>query len=162
MKENQSLIRQEETLINTEIANLSPYICNFHGKNIEVNFQLHFTMLDGSVSNILSNTNSCAKCYICGASPKEMNSERVAEKTKKTEHYRFGLPSLHSWIRFFECLLYISYEENTKLFAINKQRIQEEFKSRLGLIVDKPKPGYGSSNDGNTARRFFSNSTISS
>ena len=83
-----------------------------------------------------------------------MNSERVAEKTKKTEHYRFDLSTLHSWIRFFECLLHISYrlpfkkwqereEENKKLFAINKQRIQEEFKSRLGLIVDKPKPGYG-------------------
>lgn len=29
------------------------------------------------------------------------------------------------------------------------------FKERLGLIIDKPKPGFGLSNDGNTARRFF-------
>ncbi|XP_071580634.1 uncharacterized protein [Temnothorax nylanderi] len=35
------------------------------------------------------------------------------------------------------------------------------FKKELGLIVDKPKPGYGSTNDGNTARRFFENSRIS-
>ncbi|KAK4884126.1 hypothetical protein RN001_000397 [Aquatica leii] len=27
----------------------------------------------------------------------------------------------------------------------------------MGLLVDKPKPGYGSTNDGNTARKFFSN-----
>lgn len=30
----------------------------------------------------------------------------------------------------------------------------------MGLIVDRPKPGYGSTNDGNT-RRFFENSSIS-
>ena len=31
----------------------------------------------------------------------------------------------------------------------------------LGLIVDQPKPGFGSSNDGNTARRFLKNASIS-
>lgn len=32
----------------------------------------------------------------------------------------------------------------------------------MGLIVDKPKPGFGSTNDGNTARTFFKNSAVSS
>lgn len=32
----------------------------------------------------------------------------------------------------------------------------------MGLLVDKPKPGCGSTNDGNTARRFFSNPDLSS
>lgn len=32
----------------------------------------------------------------------------------------------------------------------------------MGLIVDKPKPGYGSSNDGNTARLFFRNPELPS
>lgn len=31
----------------------------------------------------------------------------------------------------------------------------------MGLIVDKPKPGFSSSNDGNTARRFFKNAEMS-
>nr|CAI5842224.1 unnamed protein product [Callosobruchus analis] len=31
----------------------------------------------------------------------------------------------------------------------------------MGLIVDKPKPGYGNTSDGNTARRFFRNIEIS-
>ena len=40
--------------------------------------------------------------------------------------------------------------------------IQQRFREELGLIVDKPKQGgYGSSNDGNTARRFFENWAIS-
>lgn len=133
---------------------------------------MHFTMLDGKVSNILSNTNSNATCYICGATPKLMNTPTVTKRPATIAHYRFGLSTLHDWIRCFECLLHISYrlpfktlqvkEPNKVAFAENKSRIQGELKSRLGLVVDKPKPGYGSSNDGNTARRFFGASVISS
>jgi hypothetical protein len=39
--------------------------------------------------------------------------------------------------------------------------VQQGFKERLGLIIDQQKQGYGSSNDGNTARRFISNYSIS-
>lgn len=42
-----------------------------------------------------------------------------------------------------------------------KIKIQNEFRERLGLLVDFPKQGFGSSNDGNTARRFFKNFDIS-
>ncbi|KAG8316980.1 hypothetical protein J6590_035856 [Homalodisca vitripennis] len=30
----------------------------------------------------------------------------------------------------------------------------------MGLIVDKPKPGYGNPNDGNSARNFFKNPAL--
>lgn len=39
--------------------------------------------------------------------------------------------------------------------------IQQRFREELGLIADNPKQGYGSSNDGNTARNFFENWAIS-
>ena len=42
-----------------------------------------------------------------------------------------------------------------------KKNIQTSFRQQLGLLVDIPKQGYGSSNDGNTARRFFENSRVS-
>lgn len=48
-----------------------------------------------------------------------------------------------------------------KSVETRKENIQMGFKKELGLIVDKPKPGYGSTNDGNTARRFFEHSRIS-
>jgi hypothetical protein len=38
-----------------------------------------------------------------------------------------------------------------------KKQIQNDFKKKLGLLVDFPKPGFGSSNDGNTTRKFFKN-----
>ena len=41
---------------------------------------------------------------------------------------------------------------------IRKREIQKRFRLETGLIIDKPKPGgSGTSNDGNTARRFFYN-----
>ncbi|EFN88660.1 hypothetical protein EAI_08004, partial [Harpegnathos saltator] len=43
-----------------------------------------------------------------------------------------------------------------------KKRVSDGFKERIGLIVDKPKHGHGSSNDGNTARRFFADSETTS
>jgi len=53
-----------------------------------------------------------------------------------------------------------STEEKEKI-ETRKTNIQKGFRLQLGLIVDKPKPGFGSTNDGNTARRFFENSTVS-
>ncbi|KAG8223107.1 hypothetical protein J437_LFUL002055 [Ladona fulva] len=42
-----------------------------------------------------------------------------------------------------------------------KELIQKSFRQKMGLIVDVPKPGYGTSNDGNTARRFFADPKLS-
>ena len=38
---------------------------------------------------------------------------------------------------------------------LRKKQIQRAFKDILGLKVDQPRAGSGSTNDGNTARRFF-------
>lgn len=38
----------------------------------------------------------------------------------------------------------------------------KKFKSELTLNVDKPKPGFGSTNDGNIVRNIFKNAIISS
>lgn len=47
---------------------------------------------------------------------------------------------------------------------LNKRKveIQNSFKEKLGLLVDIPipKPGFGTTNDGNTARWFFKNPQI--
>ncbi|XP_046401579.1 uncharacterized protein LOC124167643 [Ischnura elegans] len=42
-----------------------------------------------------------------------------------------------------------------------KKIVQNGFRSRMGLIVDLPKPGFGTTNDGNTARRYFANPALS-
>lgn len=87
--------------------------------------------------------------------------------------YQFGLSPLHSWIRFFEYFIHISYrldfnawqvrsDKHKALLAQKKKLYSRSLRERLGLIVDKPRSGEsGTSNDGNTARTLFSNSAIS-
>lgn len=41
-----------------------------------------------------------------------------------------------------------------------KAKIQRELKDKLGILVDQPTSGSGNTNDGNTARRFFSHTEI--
>ena len=43
-----------------------------------------------------------------------------------------------------------------------KKRIQKEFWEEVGLIVDVPQHGSGTSNNGNTARRFFQDPELTS
>jgi hypothetical protein len=65
--------------------------------------------------------------------------------------YRFGLSTLHEWIRFLECLLHISYrlelrkwqtrgEEDRRKVQNKKETIQDLFKKEMGLLVDKVMP----------------------
>ena len=47
--------------------------------------------------------------------------------------------------------------ENKKIYKEEKKRICMELKNELGLNVDCPAQGSGTTNNGNTARRFFAN-----
>lgn len=42
-----------------------------------------------------------------------------------------------------------------KILKQNKKKIQRELKLHLSISVDFVRQGYGTTNDGNTARRFF-------
>ncbi|XP_070513010.1 uncharacterized protein [Cardiocondyla obscurior] len=92
----------------------------------------------------------------------------IINNPRNVANYEFGLSTLHAWIRFMECLLHIFNRlDFCKTAAITeaqkeqvkaaKKKVSNGFKEKMGLIVDKPKYGHGSSNDGNTARRFFAN-----
>lgn len=166
-KETTELSVQTEAYFKDKINNLQPCISKFNDREVRVQYSLQLTMVDGKVCNALSETAS-SRCYICGASPKEMNDiDKCLKKPADKSRYEFGLSPLHSWIRFFEYFIHLSYRlplkkwqirsaEDKALFAQRKKSIQAQFKERLGLIVDKPRSGgSGTSNDGNTARTFF-------
>ena len=77
--------------------------------------------------------------------------------------------------RFLEAVLHVSYRLEIKSWCAtkgvkresmermeSKKAIQDEFRARTGLLVDRVKQGAGSTNDGNTARRFFENVKLTS
>lgn len=173
LKESTELSKKEEAYFKEKINNLTPSSFSFNNHDFLIQHSLQLTMVDGKVCTALSESSSC-KCYICGATPKEMNKIDVClNKQPDESRYEFGLSPLHSWIRFFEYFVHLSYRMDIKKWQVRsenekrqvadrKLKIQNEFRVKLGLIVDKPRSGgSGTSNDGNTARKFFSKSKVS-
>ena len=166
--ETAEIIKAEHERMEMAINNLTPTSLS---ANVVIEHQLLLTMIDGKICSTLAGFSSM-KCYICGATPKEMNNlEIVSQKPCESEHYKFGISSLHAWIRCMEFLLHISYNLNVKKWSVRsvedkakkdnrKRKIQQEFRKRLGLLVDVIKQGVGNTNDGNTARRFFENPSV--
>ena len=153
--------------IKQQESNLVTYEFVIYGKEITVSFKLAFTMIDGKVCNAITSNAYTQCCYLCQATSKDFNDIDAMLKREINEDFpQFGLSTLRAWIRFFGCCLHIGYKLGIKKWQARtandkenvkarKALIQKGFRLRLGLIVDQPKPGFGSSNDGNTARRFF-------
>lgn len=160
-KESVDYVRLEDAKMKEEIRNLIVSVCG----EFQVQHELHMTMIDGKVATIVSGTPSSATCSVCLLTPSKLNDlSLVKKKPIREQVLQLGLSVLHMWIRCMECLLHISYNldfqkwsasgENKKLKEARKAQIQAEFR-KVGLQIDVVKQGYGTSNDGNTARRFF-------
>lgn len=127
-------------------------------------------MIDGKICSTLTNQ-SGQNCHICGATPKLMNNlKEVQGRPVDEESHSLGVSSLHAWIKCFECLLHIAYKLNIKTWQIKKadksqtdrrkKEIRDRFRREISLLVDIPKQGFGTTNNGNTVRRFFSNPEV--
>jgi len=174
VKETEEVLKSEVAIIKKQINELLPTNLEFGGIPLSVQAQFIETMVDGKVCNVLADKRSTQKCYICGATSKDMNQLDVVKSKKCEEQYFcWGLSTLHTYIRSMECLLHISYklgikkwqarsQEEKELVASRKKEIIDKFKNDTGLILDTPKQGGGNTNDGNSARRFFPNSSLKS
>lgn len=169
VKETTDVTKEEIDYITTQIDALASTDI---GNNLSVKHKMLFTMVDGKVCNAATHTKSTMRCYICDATTSEFN-DLSKKRPLKEENLRFGLSLLHARIRFFESILHVAYRlpvkkwnvrlsiEEKQAVETRKQEIQDQFKQKLGLLVDIPKANFGNTNDGNTSRRFFENYEIS-
>ncbi|CAG7663603.1 unnamed protein product, partial [Allacma fusca] len=171
-KETKALIESERAVLSSEVSNLKNVsIVLQNGHMIEVVFELYLTIIDGKVLSVLNGVASSMCCPICGAKPNDFNNLDNINKDvfqPRQGALLHGVSPLHCWIRFFEFLLHLAYRIPFKSWQIKsefklvaaeqKKLIQARFWKEMGLRVDYPAPGgSGTSNDGNTARRAFSN-----
>lgn len=163
-KETTECIISETDQVKQQIENLSPTTVEVDGRGILVKH--HFA---------LTETKSTQACFICKATPKHFEGKLPLPPPIVDRYtiHSFGLSTLHAWIRTFEFLLQLSYKldihkkrvtdgADKDAKRLKKAKVQREFKEQLGLNIDKPKQGLGNTNDGNTARRFFENSGVTS
>lgn len=164
VKESETVVKEEHERVKAQISALQP---SDFDSNM-VSHKLMLTMVDAKIKTYLSpNVRSNAACYICMAKPSEMNNlEEVKKKSADDDLMELGLSSLHARINIMECLLHIAYKLDIKKWSARgesekaavdarKKTIQARFKTELNLLIDVVKQGYGTTNDGNTARRFF-------
>lgn len=172
-KETSELSKREIENVENQIKDILPTKVCTGDQEISINHCFQLTMIDGKIFGVISQS-STQTCGICGATPKLMNNiEQVMKRVPNTQQYDFGLSTLHAWIRCFETLLHISYRLTVQKWQIRdnndkttvdarKTSIRENLKNQMGLLVDIPKPGFGTTNDGNTARRFFQQPALAS
>lgn len=169
-KETKEKITEVVATTKAEIANLEPFHINFNNKLLTIRHQTFLTMIDGKVAQVITNTSSTSSCIICKAKPSQLNDiNRPAVLDQ--EALSLGISPLHARMRIMEHILHTAYDisfgsmgETVRNSEVNhgkreeeKKRIQEEFKTKMGLLIDMPKQSYGNTNDGNTARTFFEN-----
>lgn len=164
VKESEAVVIDNKRKMDEEIEALNPTECINSNR---VTHKLMMTMIDAKVCTYLSEARSNASCYLCLAKPTEMNHlDAVTSKTVCSDIYEFGLSSLHARINCMECLLHIAYRldfkqwaarsnEHKEMLQNRKKNIQNKFKEELNLLIDIVKQGSGTTNDGNTARKFF-------
>lgn len=164
-KETSDLTTYEIENIRSQIYDLSPTVVKFEDKEILIKQEMVLTMVDGKICSVLLNQPS-QNCHVCGASPKDMNNlSLLRNKEPNKLALTLGLSSLHAWIKCFEYILHLAYRMEIQTWQVRKadkekvqarkKIIQDRCWSEMGLLVDMPKPGFGNSNDGNSARRFF-------
>ncbi|KAH0820766.1 hypothetical protein GEV33_002025 [Tenebrio molitor] len=165
VKESNDITNDEILYMKSAISSLRNSAVTLPNKIFSVKHTLKFTMVEGKVCNAATQTSSTMRCYICGKTSKDFNSLTI-EKEVKQEALQFGLSILHARIRLFESILHLGYKLPVQKWQLRSQdekaivqetklKMQQDFKNKMGLIVDVPKPGFGNTNDGNTSRRFF-------
>lgn len=90
----------EKTYIENQIEKLTPTHIEVDSRTISVQYKMVLTMVDGKVCNAVSHNKSSQTCYICRATPKQMNDiDSVKQRVADSETFQFGLSTLHAWIR---------------------------------------------------------------
>eukprot|EP00734_Pompholyxophrys_sp_LG126_P000280 Pompholyxophrys_sp_v1_NODE_85_length_2191_cov_13.368446.p1 type:complete len:611 gc:universal NODE_85_length_2191_cov_13.368446:242-2074(+) len=135
----------------------------------------HAVMFDGKCTHALAGVLSNAVCDICQCKPSQMNNPTVFINLPLNKFtLQLGVSPLHARIRALEYFLNIATKLPVKIGRITKTnkssvehiiketkvKLQTNIKETLGLVVMRPRPGGGTSNTGNTARRFFENPAL--
>lgn len=95
-------------------------------------------------------------CPCCGAIGHALNFPG----TMNPDLIQNGLSTLHGLLRGLDFYLALAYGVDEP--EERKKVIQDQFKDQLNLLIDIPLSGGGTSNNGNTARKFFREHAITS
>lgn len=102
------------------------YCLKIGDMEFHLSFDMKCTMIDGKICNILTDNKASSRCNICGVGPKLMNDlNHVITRKCNEEFYKFGMSTLHAWIRSLEYLLHIVYNLDFRKSAARTSQEKE-------------------------------------
>lgn len=112
--ESTELVRAERENIQVQIFQIVPTRLS----SFQADTKLVLTMIDGRVFSIIVESSSQA-CGICKATSKLMNNiDGINNLARHNDLLKFGLSTLHSWTRCFECVSQIGYRLPIKRWQV--------------------------------------------
>jgi len=115
IKESNDVTEKNYEYISALLKKIKNYNFECMEMAFDVAFDIKCTMIDGKTCNVLTRQKASSRCNICGVGPKDINNiNYVFHLQGNTEFYKWGFSILHSWIRFMEYVLHISYNLNFK------------------------------------------------
>lgn len=173
VKESIEVIKNEVGRVEDQIRNLNACILEIDGYRFSIAYDMILSMIDGKVVQVVNDSPSTQRCPHCKCPPSDMNNlPAVYSKAESLPALSAPLPTLHARIKFMECVLHIAYrldfkkwrvtKDHTAARDLKKKAIQNRFLSERGLSVDFVRNQVGTSNDGNTSRRFFADPSLAS
>ena len=171
-KETPAASKEIDAWIDSEMAALafSPISIQIGSKTIEFRHIVRRTMMDGKAKSAVTDTTSCLRCFLCGATPKAFNDidNLIANFPTNEELLVYGsICDFHAWCRSFDAINSLSDKLPLKKWRVTKKEEkdivegrkknrQKKYKEEMSLDVDVPRSGgAGNSNTGNVARRAF-------
>lgn len=172
IKETTEIILQEKEYKDEQIKALQPTVVIGFTEIVKIQHKLCMTMLDGKTCHAITYTISSQACNMCGVTSKDVNNiDKVLQRNVDMSVSDYGLSTLHAYIRFFEWFLHVASKLDVKVWYTTKDLkaqiearksiLQADFRSKMGLLIGVVLQGKGTTHDGNTARRFFENTTLS-
>ena len=155
-KEETDYVRRQYEYYTEILEKEEHYTFKIEEYNFKIKYDLKCTMIDGKICNMLTNQRSTRSCNICKVGPSNINNLHYIYENCKFEEsfYRFGISTLHCWIRCFEYILHLSYnldikkgsvtsKEDKQIKEDKKKEVQNLLKKRLSILVDVVKQGFG-------------------
>lgn len=123
-KETNDAIIAEKNRLDTEVTQLQPHRFSLaNGKNASVNFDLHFSMIDGKCLNAILDNSATTRCPVCHLSMDSFNKTVDWESNVPTAHLKHGIGNLHCEIKALELLIKLSCRLPLKTWTVRKEMI---------------------------------------
>ncbi|KAL4104318.1 hypothetical protein QTP88_019619 [Uroleucon formosanum] len=116
-KETKEVTKTEVGRVENEIMELKSVELNINNSVLCINYTMLMIMVDGKVINTLTESSS-QLFYICKCNPTNMNDlDNIKRFVVNEDNVKYGMSSLHAWIKFLELVLHITRARKLMHFA---------------------------------------------